>query len=152
MAASKKGKKDTSMAAKLKGLSNEWNEGNENPIAGFGGWPDGSYHTRVKKAHVNESKNGRLQVTFELEDVDGNEESIQFKHCGLDVENNPDCIKYLQKDLRTMGFEDFAISKLEGICEEITDNQTQLGVEVKTTTGKDGKEYTNTYINNLIED
>lgn len=132
---------------KLKGLASDWNTAAENPLADFGGWEDGNYRAKVVKAHLNESQNGRLQVTLEFEDVEGEAEGSQYKHCGLDVDNNPECLQYLQKDLRVMGYDCPNLNKLEGVLEEICADKPLVAIQVKTK-----NDFKNTYINNLIED
>lgn len=145
----KAGGNETGSAAakRLKTLAKDWTESAAEPLADFGGWDDGNYRAKLVKATLNESQNERLQVTFEFEDTEGEAEGSQYKHCGLDVDNNPDCLKYLQKDLRVMGYECENASKLEGVLEKLTNDQPEVGIQVKTK-----GDFKNTYINNLIED
>lgn len=144
-------KKSTGGAAsKLAKLKGKWKEGNENKLADFEGWDDGSYNVKLLKAHLNESKNNRLQVTIEFEDQEGEYEYNTYKHCGLDVENNEDCLRYLQKDLRTLGYDDVDINNLEDVLGQLTEEQPEVSVQIKTTTSGD-KSFKNCYINNLIE-
>ena len=145
---SKANSKTGGVSAKLKGLASNWHDGLDNPLADFVNWDDGLYHVKLVDAELCESQAGRLQVKFELEDMDGENETNHMFFDGLDTETSEDCLKYLQKHIRQFGFEPPKdLNKLEGVLAKMVKGAPEVSVKLVTK-----GEFQNTYIQNLIED
>ena len=136
------------VSAKLKGLASNWNDGLDNPLADFVNWEDGLYHVQLVHAELCESAAGRLQVKFELKDMDGENDNNHMFFDGLDTETSEDCLKYLQKHIRQFGFEPPKnLNKLEDVLATMVKGAPEVSVKLVTK-----GEFQNTYIQNLIED
>jgi hypothetical protein len=137
-------------ASKLSKLDGAWKEAEQNPLAGFVTWEDGKYTARLVSAEVCESENsGRLQVKFGFQNEEVEEEDIHYKFCGLDVENNPDCLRFLHKDITSMGYEPPKnLGKhLEPLLETMVEDSPLVRIQLKTK-----GEFQNTYINGVVEE
>lgn len=136
------------LSGKLKGLADNWNSSLDEPLGDFTNWEDGVYHVRLADIRLEESKKGRLQVRYEFQDIDGEQETNHYMFDGLDTVAAPDCLRWLQKHIRQLGFEPPKnMNNLTDVLQEIKDAEPEVTVQLKT-----NGEFLNTYIQNVIED
>lgn len=135
--------------SKLDGLDGAWEDAKNNPLQGFSTWEDGKYAGRLVGAEITESESsGRLQVVFSFQNEDVEKEDIHKKFCGLDAENNPDCLKFLRKDIEEMGYNPPEnMNKLPALLEEMVSDGPVVRLQLKTK-----GEFQNTYINGVVEE
>ena len=129
----------------LKALDAEW-QNTEAAESTGSTLPDGRYQAIIEKAQLLESKNeGRPYLGLYLT-VNGGPQA--GGHAFVNHFFEKDRLPYLKKDLKTLGFELDSLASLE---KELP-NMLGLVVDITVKTNvsqKDGKSYTNTYINRL---
>lgn len=139
--------------AKLSNLTKMWKK--VTPIAsGFSQVPDGSYVGDLKEMIIEEAKkSGRLQVTSTYEIVDGEFLGKTVKTFdGLDNETSAG---YFKNTCEVIGLDLPEDAELwQETMDAFVGNPERLDlydITIKSSTGKDGKTYSNTYVNGISE-
>lgn len=129
----------------LKELDADW-KGTEAAENTGSSLPDGKYQAAIEKAQLLTTKtDDRPYLGLYLTVLDGLQKG---GHAFVNHFLEKDRLPYLKKDLQTLGFELGALSELENELPHMLG--LVVDITVKTSESKkDGKSYTNTYINRL---
>lgn len=137
-------------AAKLSQLSKMW-KGAVPTQGGFSVIPDGNYTAQLKEMKLGESKAKRVQVVSTYEIVDGEFEGKTVKRFdGLDNETSMGFFKGLCEVIGLEVPEDIGFLQ-DAMDEFVGGNNDLFDITVKTTKSKEGKEYSNLFVNGVSE-
>lgn len=91
--------------------------------------PDGKYMCRIESVELKESKSGKPMLTQELRIIDGKFSKRKlFRNSLLVTEEN---VKYLKKDLHTLGIHLDRLSDLPDHLSSLLDIEVQVTVKTK---------------------
>lgn len=134
--------------ARLASLDDEWDTAPAD--TGQGPPPPGVYQARVEKLllEVNE-RTDHVQLKTVLEIAHGEQEG-RTAICWHDLED-PDRFRWAKSHLVNLGLDPGPLSTLEGRLPAALDSVVEINVKQSTATDSEGRRYTNTYVNKLLE-
>lgn len=138
----------SSYADRLSGMDDAYAEAEARSSSA--GVPDGDYEAIIERFDFWEAKEGGpLKLLTELSIAEGDYAGMQPPTVWHELEDE-ERIAWTKGYLQLLGLEGIKLSELEDALEPIA-GKTRVGIRVATTTSKtNGKEYRNTYINEVI--
>jgi hypothetical protein len=138
----------SSYAERLAGMDDAYAEAEAKTASG--GVPDGDYEAIIERFDFWEADGGGpLKLITELSVAEGDYAGVAPPSVWHELEDQ-DRIAWTKGYLELLGLQGIRLSELEPALEPIA-GATRVGIRVATTTSKkNGREYRNTYINEVI--
>lgn len=110
----------------------------------FSKLPDGDYRARITGAQFRRSKNGEPMLTWDFDVIGG-------EHAGRTIQKNTvvkeTTLGIIKSDLAFLGITARPLSAVRPHLEKVIG--VTIDLRLQTNTGKDGKEYSNTYFQKI---